>query len=418
MAGFDPDAPVVVRPFVHNREGDTVTLGLVDRQVFVAIPIEGLAILEALAAGATPGDAARQYARSHGELPDIDEFLGALSAVGFVAPSRNGDPVAAPPRGQSDGLTAAPGFRWVSPALAGRMLSLPVAVGCGVAIVGGLVLSVAHRGLIPGATVLVFHHNLAAWLAGVFAINAAGVIIHESGHVLAARAAGVPARVRISHRLWFIVAETDMTGIWMAPRRSRQVAFLAGPIIDAVCASLLLGLRWAEHNGWVALSPTLRLLVAVTLLTYLLRLLWQCFVFVRTDFYFALATALGCKNLLADTEDLLRGWFARAVGRPPAVDQSTIPPGERSAIRAYAFVWLGGRAIALYSLLFAVVPVLVGYGAEIVRTATGGHPSYSPADLMTVVALVFGVQAAGLLLWIRSLYLSRSKGGSNGVALP
>jgi hypothetical protein len=272
-------------------------------------------------------------------------------------------------------------------------------------------------GLVPGATVLVFHEHLAVWLAVVCGVSAGGVIIHEFGHVIAARAAGVPARVRISHRLWFMVAETDMTGIWLAPKRSRQLAFLAGSILDAVGASALLGLLWAEHHGWLALGATLRRVVAATLLSYLLRLLWQCFVFVRTDFYFVLATALDCKNLLGDTEDLLRNWVARACGRPATVNQSAIPPRERRAIRAYTLVWLGGRAIALYSLIFAALPVLVGYGAEIVRTATGGHPSYDAADLLSVLVLVFGLQLAGFALWIRTLYRSRTKGVSNDVAV-
>jgi putative peptide zinc metalloprotease protein len=416
MPRFEPDARVAVRPFARHHEGDDVTVGLLDQQVFVTIPAEGVEILDALAAGATVGEAAREYADAHGETADIVDFLEALADAGFVVnPSADdalpiGDRLAAPPQ-------AAPEFRWISPALARRVVGAPTACICAIAIATGAALFASDPSLVPGATVLVFHRNLAAWLAVVFAVNTAGVIVHELGHVLAARAAGVPARIRISHRLWFIVAETDMTGIWLAPPRSRQRAFLAGPTIDAVCASALLGLRRAQHSGWLALSPTLQLFVAATLMTYLLRLLWQCFVFVRTDFYYVLATALGAKNLLSDTEGLLHNWAARALGRPPAVDQSPIPPRERRAIRRYAAVWLGGRAIALYSLAFAALPVLAGYGTEMVRTVTGGRPHYSLAGLVTVALLVFGMQAAGLVLWIRSLYLSRTKGASHDVAV-
>jgi putative peptide zinc metalloprotease protein len=414
MARFEPDARVAVRPFARHHEGDDVTVGLLDQQVFVTIPAEGVEILDALAAGATVGEAARAYAEAHGEPADIVDFLEALADAGFVASPSGGNPLLATGTPEA---TAGPEFRWISRALARRIVGAPTAFVCAIAIAAGMALFATDPSLVPGATVLVFHRNLAAWLAVVFAINTAGVIVHELAHVLAARAAGVPARVRISHRLWFIVAETDMTGIWLAPPHSRQRAFLAGPIVDAVCASALLGLRWGQHIGVLALSPTLQLFVAATLMTYLLRLLWQCFVFVRTDFYYVLATALRCKNLLADTEGLLHNWAARALGRAPAVDQSAIPPRERRAIRAYAAVWLGGRVIALYSLAFAALPVLAGYGTEIVRTVAGDHPSYSLADLVTVALLVFGMQAAGLVLWIRSLYLSRTKGASHDVAV-
>jgi putative peptide zinc metalloprotease protein len=417
MARFEPDAQVAVRPFARNHEGENVTLGLVDQQVFVTIPVEGVEILDTLAAGATVGEAARRYEQTHGETPDIDEFLVALADLGFVATLRDGDAASSDGELPVTPSPAEPRFRWISPAFARHAVSAPVVCLCAIAIAAGLGIFASDPSLVPAATVLVFHHHLAAWIAIVFTVNAAGVLVHEFGHVLAARAEGVPARVQISHRLWFIVAETDMTGIWLAPKRSRQRAFLAGPIVDAVCASALLGALWAEHKGWLALTPTLRLFVGATLMTYLLRLLWQCFVFVRTDFYFVLATALDCKTLLADTEDLLRNYVARALGRPPAVDQSAIPSRERRTIRAYAFVWLGGRVVALYSLIFAALPVLGGYCAEIVRTATGGHPSYDAADLLTVGVLVLGVQAAGFVLWIRTLYLSRTKGASNDVAV-
>lgn len=413
MARFEPDAHVGVRPFARQLDGDTATLGLLDEQVFVTIPAEGLEILDVLAAGGTVAEAADHYVLVHGEQPDIDDFLDALAGVGFLtAPASVAASASA-----ADSAPDAPNFRWISPALARRAVSAPVIGVCLTVVAAGCALFASDPRLVPSATVLVFHRHLAAWLLTVFAVNAAGVVIHELAHVLAARAAGVPASVRISNRLWFIVAETDMTGIWMAPRRSRQLAFLAGPAIDAVTATALLGLRWAERHGWVSLGPTLSLFVEVTLMTYLLRLLWQCFVFVRTDFYYVLATAFGCNNLLADTEDLLRNVLARARRRGPVVDQSTIPTHERRAVRAYTVLWVTGRVIAVYSLAFAALPVLVGYGAEIVRTVTGHGPGYSVANLLTVVVLVFGMQLAGLALWIRSLYLSRSKGASNDVAV-
>jgi hypothetical protein len=243
----------------------------------------------------------------------------------------------------------------------------------------------------------------------VLALTLVGVLVHEIGHVLAARAAGVPARIRLSHRLWIVVAETDMTGIWIARKRSRYLAFLAGPVIDAVCAAVLVGVLWARRHGWITLPPTVEQFTGAALLTYLLRLLWQCFVFVRTDLYYVLATALDCKNLLADTEDLLRNCLARMRGSARVVDQSAIPPQEMRAVRAYSVVWLSGRMLALASLILVVLPVLRGYGAQLARTATGGHSSYDTVDLLTLAVVAFGLQGAGLILWIRSLYQARAQ---------
>jgi hypothetical protein len=408
MARFEPDAHVAVRPFARRDEGENVTIGMLDRQTFVTIPGEGAEILDALVEGATVGEALRRYEQAHAETPDIADFLEALEQAGFVAPLAAGEPV--PPARESAPAAAAPSSRWVSPVAARRALSAPVLLACALAIAAGAGLIAVHPSLLPSATVLVFHRHLAAWTAVMFAVATAGVLVHESGHVLGARAAGVPARVRIGHRLWFVVVETDMTGIWLAPKRSRQLAFLAGAIIDAVAASVLVGVLWARHAGWFELAPTLYRFVAASLLICLLRLLWQCFAFVRTDLYYVLATALDCKNLLADTEDLMRNWVARARRRPPVADQSAIPARELRAIRAYTVVWIAGRLLALASLVFVMAPVLAGYGAEILRTVTGGHPRYDTADILAIVVTVFGVQGAGFVLWIRGLYQSKAKG--------
>ena len=82
MAGYPPDSHVMVRPFTHRREGDTVTIGDIDRQVFLAIPAEGMDILDSLAAGHTVGETVRRYEQCYDETPDIEDFLDALQQGG------------------------------------------------------------------------------------------------------------------------------------------------------------------------------------------------------------------------------------------------------------------------------------------------------------------------------------------------
>lgn len=297
MSEFPPDARVAVRPIAHQFEGQSVTIGDLDRQVFLTIPAEGLGILSALTAGKTVGEAVRLYEQTHAETPDIEDFLNVLSHEGFVAPW---DGEAFVPQ------APAPALGRISPAAARRLFGAPVLGLCALLVAVALALVAMDPHVIPSPTVLVFHDHFAALSAAMCAVILAGLMVHEAGHLLAARASGVPARIGISHRLWFLVGETDMTGIWMAPKRDRYVAFLAGPIVDSVSAALLVGVLWAERHGWIGLSSMLQQLTGALLFSYLLRLLWQCFVFVRTDFYYVIATALNCKSLLGDTEDLLR----------------------------------------------------------------------------------------------------------------
>lgn len=412
MTQFPLHARVAVRPTARRREGSSVTLGDLSRQVFLTIPAEGLEILDALAAGKTVGEAAALYEQAHAEAPDIEDFLTVLAGEGFVAPWDEQAVNTEAARGP------APSQGRLSPAAARRLISAPVLCFCGLAVGIGLALVASDPGVMPGPMVLVFHHHLAAVVTVMFAATLAGVMVHECAHLVAARASDVPARIGLGHRLWVLVAETDMTGMWMAPKRRRYLAFLAGPIVDTVSAAGLIGLLWAQRRGWVALSPTLQQFIGALLFTYLLRLLWQCFVFVRTDFYYVIATATGCKSLLADTEDLLRNRLARLRGSASMVDQSAIPPDEMRAVRAYAVVWLVGRALAFASLILVTVPVLAGYGAELVRAATGGHSSYDTVDLLALAIIALGVQGGGLFVWIRSLYRGRTLRSSRALAKP
>ncbi len=40
------------------------------------------------------------------------------------------------------------------------------------------------------------------------------IALHELGHLATARAAGAPARISLGTRLQFLVAQTDVSGVW------------------------------------------------------------------------------------------------------------------------------------------------------------------------------------------------------------
>jgi len=411
MPPFPSDSLVIVRPFSSQRDGDTATIGDPERQIFLSIPTEGLDILTWLANGMTVGETVRLYEQRFAETPDIDEFLGVLAEEGFVG-TETADHVVSNDAGQPAGWRLA----WISPEWARRLVRAPALAAAALLVGLALALITTDVHLVPGPTVLVFPHHLAVYSLALFAFTLAGVAVHEAAHLVAARAAGVDARIGVSHRLWIMVAETDMTGIWLAPKRRRYLAFLAGSIVDAVSGSLLVGLLWADGRGWVGLSPPMRQLVGAGLFTYLLRLLWQCFLFVRTDLYYVVATALSCKNLMEDTEVHLRNALKRIRHSGGIVDQSAIPAREMRVVRSYSVVWLAGRALALASLVFVTAPVLSRYGAETIRFLIGGHSQYGVVDILTIAVVALGLQGAGLVAWTRGLYRAHLERRPHGLA--
>jgi hypothetical protein len=415
MTSYPLDAMVTVLPFACRRNGETATIGDLDRQVFLEVPISGLDILEALARGGTVGQVARDYQERHGEPVDIQAFLRDLAAEGFVArPDEIAPPggsvaatAGAVPGGSPDRPNRPPRFvshlDWLTPPLARKLFATPVLVVCGLLVAGGIVLIATTPGLMPGPSSLAFPESVALLVWLTFLIAVPTTIIHELAHVAAARAAGVRARIGISHRLYVPVLQTDMTAIWLAPKRQRFLGFLSGPIIDAASASILIGVLWAEQRGWVSFPPTAFLLLRGVTFIYIARILWQTFLFLRTDFYYTLATALNCKSLMSDTENYLQNQFAK-LRLARKMDQSGIPRSEMRAVRLFAVLWFLGRFAFIAVLLHITVPVLWFYVQIIIDYLTSPVSRYGGFDFLTAVLLSLSVSVLGLGLWMRSLY--------------
>lgn len=403
MTAYPADSLVTVRPFAQRPDGDMVVIGDLDRQVFLTIPAEGLDILRHLADGATVGETVARYQDKYHETPDIEDFLTVMTEEGFVAPGGAG-PDAVPETAAPSGVRWSSHLEWLSYAACRRLVGIPVLVTAGVLILGALALIILDPGVMPAATVLVFRDDFAISMTLTVAVMLAGIMVHEFAHVVAARAAGIPARIGIGHRLYILVIETDMSGIWLASRRDRYVAFLSGPIIDAVCAAGFIGVLYTARHGGLDMSPYAIQLTSAFLWTYLSRLLWQCFFFLRTDFYYVFTTATGARDLKADTENFLRDLRARVLRIGSRVDQSGIPRREMRAVRAYSGFFLLGNVITIAALIFVTLPILYGYGVEIVRFVTGQPSGFSSIDFITLFVLAVVIDGGGLFLWLRTLY--------------
>jgi putative peptide zinc metalloprotease protein len=403
MSEYPDDASVHVYPFTHRLEDDSVVLGDPQRDVFICVPPEGLEILRLLADGRSVGETrAELFARS-GEQVDVADFLGELENHGFVIPGtvelddhhQHGNRVNA----SSWGLT----LPWLTPRMCRAMVSVPALIVCGLLIAGGFALLGDDAGIMPTPASLLFPIDFVPLAWGLFFIAVFSVFLHEVGHLAVARAAGYPAKIRISNRLYVLVAETDMSGLWLAPKRTRYLAFMIGSIIDAASAALVVGFLWLSQHGWIDPPRWMPLLASALLLAYGTRLVWQWFFFLRTDGYYVIATAFGCKNLLSDTGNFLRNMIARALRRPAPIDQSGIPRKEMRVVYAYSVLWFIGRLIALGVYFGVGLPVLWGYFYQFLLYLAGEHSKFSGIDYATVVVIGYLTDGSGFMVWIWSL---------------
>ena len=136
MSVTDEDTLVEVHPYMHKADGREVIIGDPGRQVFLAIPAEGLEILESLQAGHTVGETVRAYVQRHGETPDIDDFLEILAQEGFVSTGHStaieavGDPESSHSHGDDPRVHEFKRWSldWISERTARRIASVPVLI--------------------------------------------------------------------------------------------------------------------------------------------------------------------------------------------------------------------------------------------------------------------------------------------------
>jgi putative peptide zinc metalloprotease protein len=398
------DSVIAVAPLTRQQEGDEVVIGNTEKGVFLAVPVEAAELLDQLAQGKSIGEVEESYRETYGQAPDLDDFLIALESKGLVELTGETNPGSAPALRQPR-----PNRRFhfgnFPQRLAQYVFSRTALAFCFLVI--ALALAAIHRdpwlASMPGDLFFPDHRAL-SWTI-LLICSYAGVFVHELAHLIAARALGINSRMGISHRLWYLVAEADLTGLWAVPKRSRYLPMLAGMLIDATSAASLILLLFAHHREWLAFSTLWVRMLRAMVFTYLMGIMWQFFLFVRTDLYYVIANFLNCRNLMGDTQVFLRNQLARIISSISAVDQSSIPTSERRVIRAYAGLWIAGRIWSLCLLLLVTVPVGVSYVRNLGAAFKTGY-SANPSDFIDalVMAAVFLIPVVmGFILWTGAL---------------
>ncbi|WP_079505369.1 hypothetical protein [Mesobacillus jeotgali] len=186
--------------------------------------------------------------------------------------------------------------------------------------------------------------NIVAWMAITFIL----VLLHEFGHVLAARSEGLPAKIGIGHRLFLVVLETDMSQVWKLPPEKRNRLYLAGIYFDSVVLFMAL----LAQNFTTESSFMMGLLKLVVLDTFI-RLIYQAAVFMKTDLYYVIENKTGCYNLMENGRNFLAQWlpFLR-------VPETETFEGEEKVVRRYSGFYLAGIFLTIAITACYYIPQL------------------------------------------------------------
>ncbi len=382
-----PASRVALHELSMRRDRDEWIVGRMGTRTFVALPSAGAGAVRLLGEGLSVARTQERLRADTGEEFDIADFVADLAVLGFVA--RIDDrplPDPTPPRASLPRLRP----RHVRFAL---HPVLPVAVA--VLTAAAVVVLLLRPGLLPGYRALLWSpHGSVVLLSGA----AAGwtlLLVHELAHLVTARAAGVPGRMSLGTRLQFLVMQTDISGIELAPRRHRLTAYLSGIALNlSVASALVLVLAVTDP------ASTVHRLSAAALLLALMPLPFQLMVFTRTDVYFVLQDLTGCRDLYGDGLAYARYRYRRAL-RPRTHageddPSARLPRHERRAVRVYSVVLVVGTAACLAFMAAVTLPLDIALLARAVRGLAPGNTPAGYADSAAVLVTLGGVN----VLWL------------------
>jgi putative peptide zinc metalloprotease protein len=215
------------------------------------------------------------------------------------------------------------------------------------------------------------------------------VIIHEFGHLLAVRAQGLPGKLGISHRLFLVVFETDMSHVWKLPPRERNILYLAGLCFDQVSLFAALSLQLILPEEWALFKGMLGVMV----FDIVIKMLYQCCFYMKTDLYYVFENVTGCYNLMENAQ----WWLKKRLPFLRAEGKGDVFAGEERIIRYYSLFYAAGVFITLAIFIFYILPQTIH--SYMRSLANLSNPVNSPYFWDGVTFLVLSTLMIGLLLY-------------------
>ncbi|MFG2877841.1 hypothetical protein ACGFYU_23050 [Streptomyces sp. NPDC048337] len=382
------DTPLALHPLVFLEDGDEVTIGRRDTDSYAIFPPDGAELVRRLQEGATPAQAADWYEAMYGECADVGDVVDALNELGFVRAEGEPEAVAEPVRWQRLGRAAFSPAAWT---------------GYGLIVAWAVISVVRTPDLLPTPGDLVFSHYYAVISVVLLVVAVPLIAIHEIFHALAGRRLGIRSRTRMSYRFYFLVVETSLDGLAGVERRKRYLPILAGMVADVVMISL------AVIVAGLAGGLTARVCMAVAFTTFI-RVLWQFFLYLRTDIYVLITTVLGCVDLHTTAVRVLANRVNRLLGRTDRLtDESQWHPVDRRAARWYSWLLPIGYLVSLSTFVWGVGPVFLDMISASLDRFGAGHGStwVQLIDAAVFLVLTFGQIAIALGLAARERLRSR-----------
>lgn len=293
------------------------------------------------------------------------------------------------------------GFQWISPKLGKFFFNRITNPLYFVLFVVNIILFIIHPSLFPHhMDIFVFDtmvFNVILWLLFTFFL----VLIHEFGHVLAMRVHDLPTKVEVGHRLFFVVLETDMSSGWKLAPKERNVLYLAGLCFDNVILFTALIFQLMFPSGSSISIGIMNLAV----FDIVLRIIYQCCIYVKTDLYYVFENVSGCYNLMENAQQKIR---QRLTFLKPKSSNEVVFSGERKTVFLFSIFYFLGIAISIALYFIYYIPEVIHAGTQLLPGL--GQP---PTSLAFWDAALFSFQVSIFIMLL--LYSWRKKYQTNRV---
>lgn len=395
--------PLFFRP--NGQAGDEWIVGHEPSDTAVALPREGVVVIQQLQLGKSVAESSEAARRECGDEVDVRELVQELSELGLVE-SIDGQLLEEP-------LTIGQGWlsRIPTPSVV-WLCSGPALLIYGLLIVAGPLVFVFDPASRPQAQNLLWNPSYTVDILTLLFLTPLMLFKHELGHLLAARAKGLAAELTFGNRLFYLVAVSRVAGIWTLPRRDRLLIYSAGMGVDCVVAGLLTLMLFTVDRHLFGISPEVRGVLGLIIISEYLGVAWECQIFLKTDLYHIFADLTDQHDLPERSRVLLYGTWRRIVTffRSSNAD---LPPVmcDRLTI-GYALLLAIGIGGSFFWLFVYLLPATISaVQGEMMRLSLGLATKGAKnmlAILDATLALLFQLAMLLLLLWsVHRSYRSR-----------
>jgi hypothetical protein len=395
---------------IGEEVDEAVEVGRPDTGVFVSLPVEGATVVRWLVDRVPLMDVAERFSERFGVELDVLEFIRDLSECGFIRSVDDRELVEA----NSDDAQVAPrGLRLFAQLPQSRvawLLSKPAYLAYATIWVTTITLLATRPDLRPSASRAYLDIGVLGNLVMLTCLSWLLLLFHELAHLVATRARGCNGTLDISYRLYFFVAQTDISSVRTLPRDQRYAPYLAGMTWDATVVMCCMLLQLAGAPPGVP-SAICYLLV--------MTMLFELALFMRTDVYYVMTNMLRLGNLMGDTRRWLANLASRCIGSAPRHDLSDIPIRELRIVRWYAGVVVIGVGVLIAQLVFLGLPLLAKFlqgAASGLREGPASLSFWDGMALYAVAAAQFGLLFVAVMRERRRV-AARSAAAAAGRAL-